>query len=235
MSVENLKNLLHTEELMKKLTPEEFNLIADKIRSDMTPYIQSMQQKAPQQHMQQQPKPLYLEPFFDSNYTDKNSIHSYLPVYEQLLQPFITNKTAFNMLEIGIQRGGSILAWCKAFPNASVIGVDCQKTVSINLPNFKECITNAYTEEFLELIPANSQDFIVEDGSHAYQDMLFACRHYPSLLKKGGVLVIEDVPDVNWLPKMRALATSQGCITQVLDLREKKKRWDDVMLLIKKP
>ena len=229
---DNLKNIPHLDNLLKVLTPDQLNQIADKMRKDMQAYTDiPTVQNTP---VKEQVLP-YLEKFFDPNYTDKDTVHSYLPVYDKILEPFIRSKAPFNLLEVGIQRGGSVLGWCKAFPNATVIGVDCQKTVSINLPNFKECITNAYTEEFLELIPANSQDFIVEDGSHAYNDILFACRHYPSLLKKGGILVIEDVPDVNWIPKMRALATQQGCLVQVLDLRDKKKRWDDVLLVIKKP
>jgi precorrin-6B methylase 2 len=222
-----MNNIPHTGDLLKVYSAEQLKEMSDKIKKEMQSYIDIPTVQQPVQTP-------YLDKFFDPNYTDKNTVHSYLPVYEKLLEPFIKSKAAFNMLEIGIQRGGSILGWCKAFPNATVIGVDCQKTVTINLSNFKECITNAYSEEFLELIPPNSQDFIVEDGSHAYQDILFACRHYPSLLKKGGILVIEDVPDVTWLSKMRALVTAQGCITQVVDLRDKKKRWDDVLLLIKK-
>lgn len=227
---DNLKNIPHIDDIRKLLTPEQLKQLAEKVQKDLqsSTTIPTVQNRPPQ------PPQSYLEAFFDPNYTDKNTVHSYLPVYEQLLAPFYKSNIPFNMLEVGIQRGGSILAWCKAFPNATVIGVDCQKTVSINLPNFKESITNAYCEEFLEMIPANSQDFIIEDGSHAYQDLLFAARHFPSLLKKGGILVLEDIPDINWIPKIRALATQQGCLVQVLDLREKKKRWDDVMILIKK-
>jgi len=175
-----------------------------------------------------------LIPFFDERYTDKNSIHSYLPVYANILKN-AWNKP-FRMLEIGIQRGGSLAAWCKAFPSATVYGVDCQKTVTINAPNYKEKILNAYSEEFLQAFATEEAfDFIVEDGSHAYNDILFACHYYHTFLKPGGVLVIEDVPDVKWLPKMKALASAAGCTHEVVDLREKKGRWDDVLFLIKKP
>jgi hypothetical protein len=173
-----------------------------------------------------------LAPSFDPELTDKNTIHSYLPIYEDLLQRF--QDAPFDIMEVGIQRGGSILGWLKAFPKATVTGVDCQKSVNISgSPRYTELITNAYDEDFLTKVPP--QDFIIDDGSHAFNDILFACKHYPKLLKPGGTLVIEDVPDVTWIPKFRAVLTAQGCYSEVVDLREKKKRWDDVLLVIRKP
>jgi SAM-dependent methyltransferase len=177
--------------------------------------------------------PLNLAQHFDPELTDKDTIHSYVPEYEKLLYRF--NDVSFNMMEVGIQRGGSILAWLKAFPKATVIGVDCQKTVNINgCDRYKELITNAYDDEFMTLIQPKSLDFIIDDGSHAYNDIRFACENYPKLLKSGGILVIEDIPDVKWIPKLRAIVSAQGCFTEVIDLREKKGRWDDVLLVIRK-
>jgi len=178
-------------------------------------------------------EPLNLAPFFDPELTDKDSIHSYIPEYEKLLQRY--QDLPFSMMEVGIQRGGSILAWLKAFPKATVIGVDCQKNVSITgCDRYHELITNAYEDEFMTLVKPQSLDFIIDDGSHAYNDIRFACEYYPKLLRSGGTLVIEDIPDVKWIPKLRAIATAQGCLTEVIDLREKKGRWDDVMLVIRK-
>lgn len=177
---------------------------------------------------------LDLKPFFDTNLTDKDTVHSYLPTYETLLQRY--KDIPFNMMEVGIQRGGSILAWLKAFPKVTLVGVDCQKSVNIQGGDrYKELITNAYEDEFMTLIKPESLDFIIDDGSHAFNDIRFACENYPKLLKPGGTLVIEDVPDVKWLSKFRAVATAQGCLTEVIDLREKKGRWDDVLLVIRKP
>jgi len=175
-----------------------------------------------------------LVPFFDDRYTDKNTIHSYLPVYAHLLRNAWGKP--FRMLEVGIQRGGSILGWCKAFPSATVYGVDCQKSANIQAPNYTEKILNAYSEEMLEAFSHEELfDFIIDDGSHAYNDILFACHYYHKFLKSGCVLVIEDVPDFKCLPKMKALASAAGCTHEVFDLREKKGRWDDVLFLIKKP
>ena len=179
-------------------------------------------------------EPMNLAQHFDPNMTDKDTVHSYLPEYERLLHKF--RDIPFSMMEVGIQRGGSVLGWLKAFPKATVVGVDCQKSITINgCDRYKELITNAYDEDFMKYIVPGSLDFIIDDGSHAFNDILFACRNYPKLLKPGGILVIEDVPDVHWIPKMKAIATTQGCFTETLDLREKKGRWDDVLFVIRKP
>jgi hypothetical protein len=172
-----------------------------------------------------------LDSFFDPAFTDKNSVHSYLPIYEQVLKNFLDTPQQFKMCEVGIQRGGSIAGWCKAFPLAKVIGVDCQKNVNITFPNYQELITNAYDEDFLCQIPPRSLDFMIDDGSHAFQDILFACRHFHKLMKPGGVLVIEDVPDITWIPKMEK-ALPPGYKGMVVDLRKEKNRWDDVLFLI---
>jgi len=50
-----------------------------------------------------------LEELVDNDRTDKNTIHSYLPLYQKLL--IKKKETAKNVLEIGIYKGGSIKLW----------------------------------------------------------------------------------------------------------------------------
>ena len=54
-----------------------------------------------------------LEELVDNSFTDKNTNHSYLPLYQQLLVN--KKKTAKNVLEIGISCGGSIKLWADFF------------------------------------------------------------------------------------------------------------------------
>jgi hypothetical protein len=58
----------------------------------------------------------------DTRYTDKNTLHSYLDVYEALFSPI--RKSCTRILEVGVLHGGSIDLWSKYFPNAEVVGVD---------------------------------------------------------------------------------------------------------------
>ena len=59
-----------------------------------------------------------LEEIVDNSRTDKNTVHSYLPLYQQLL--INKKETAKNVLEVGIQNGGSIKLWSDFFKNATV-------------------------------------------------------------------------------------------------------------------
>jgi hypothetical protein len=63
----------------------------------------------------------------DNKYTDKNSTHSYLNLYDTLL--FSKKHTAKNVLEIGIgdfgeKNGGSIIMWRDYFTNATIHALD---------------------------------------------------------------------------------------------------------------
>ena len=63
-----------------------------------------------------------LEQLADNSRTDKNTVHSYLPLYHNLL--ISKKESAKNVLEIGIWNGGSIKLWHDFFPNATVYGLD---------------------------------------------------------------------------------------------------------------
>jgi hypothetical protein len=60
---------------------------------------------------------------------------------------------------------------------------------------------------------------------------MFAVKNYPKLLKKGGMLCIEDIPDETWVAKF-GKALPPGYKMTFLDLRSAKGRWDDMMLVI---
>lgn len=63
-----------------------------------------------------------LEEIVNNITTDKNTTHSYLPLYETLLKG--KKDTAKKILEIGICRGGSLKLWNDYFTNATVYGID---------------------------------------------------------------------------------------------------------------
>ena len=59
----------------------------------------------------------------DNQRTDKNTLHSYLDLYETLL--FSKKETAKHVLEVGVcLLGGSIKLWSDYFKNATVYGLD---------------------------------------------------------------------------------------------------------------
>ena len=172
---------------------------------------------------------------FDSNFTDKNTLHSYLPYYELLISEVIKKKNSdsLTVCEVGIQRGGSVAGWLKLLSKSKVFGVDCVKSINLTHPNYTELIMNAYDEDNLSKFPKDI-DFFVEDGSHAYSDMLFAVKNYPLLLSKNGCLVIEDLPDASWIPKFKKVLP-EGFTFAHFDLRDERSgRFDNQLLIIRR-
>ncbi len=63
-----------------------------------------------------------LEQIADNTRTDPDTTHSYLPLYERLLNS--KKETAKNTVGIGIECGGRIKLWSDYFTNANVYGID---------------------------------------------------------------------------------------------------------------
>ena len=65
--------------------------------------------------------------------------------------------------------------------------------------------------------------------------MIFFVKHYLPLLKDDGILVIEDIPDINWIQILteNTLEDFRQYI-KCFDLRSIKNRWDDIMFVIQK-
>lgn len=183
-----------------------------------------------------------LEELIDNSTTDKNTKHSYLPVYESKFQPY-KNSAKF-VLEIGIQRGGSIKLWHDYFKNATIVGMDIQPSEQnppwilnnprINLLN--GC--NAYDNKLIEQLKQSGAkfDIMIDDGPHTLESMVIFAKYYSRLLAPNGTLVIEDIPDPDWLePIAISLPESLRGSVEVADLRHVKGRWDDIMMFVKAP
>jgi hypothetical protein len=175
----------------------------------------------------------------DNTRTDKNTTHSYIPLYESLLEK--RREKVKNVLEIGIDKGGSIKLWHDYFPMANVYGLDIMKNNDVwdELKNNGRIHlmteTNAYTPEVIDSLRHIQFDMILDDGPHTLESMKFYVQNYSSLLADDGILILEDVQSMDWL-----LVLSQ-CVPEDLqkyvktyDLRENKGRYDDIVFVIDK-
>jgi hypothetical protein len=172
--------------------------------------------------------------------TDKNSDHSYGPVYEAILIP-LAEKESCSILEVGVQHGGSILLWNYLCPNALIIGVDIQDIVHSSIyeranKHVRFVMGDAYGEAVVNLVGALSEDgfdVIIDDGPHtlASQCAFLAC--YLEKLKPTGVAIIEDIQAPEWFDTLEA-HVPVGFIAERVDRRHIKNRYDDLMLIIKR-
>ena len=132
--------------------------------------------------------------------SDKGTTHRYWEVYDAHLGRL--RESARRVLEIGTLRGESLKVWLEAFPNAEVVGMDVD-TNPVRHDRLTFVQGDAYTVEAVQGW-GDSFDVIIDDGPHTLESMVFVAAHWSHRLAPGGVLVIEDIPDVSWVPKIAA-------------------------------
>lgn len=183
-----------------------------------------------------------LELLADNTRTDKNTLHSYLPLYQQLLAH--KKNSAKNVLEVGIYQGGSIKLWHDFFPNAKVYGLDIVHNDNIwdGIKNKERIIlhtsTDAYNDEFFNanfLDKGIKFDFMLDDGPHTLESMIQFIKLYSKLMTDDGILIIEDVASPDWIDILKNVVPEElKQYIKTYDLRHKKNRYDDIVFTINK-
>ncbi len=179
--------------------------------------------------------------------TDKNTNHSYINLYENLLNK--KKLTATNILEVGIGPeswgcGGSVKMWRDYFINANVYAVDILPMQYIwdgikNQERIKLYTeTNGYNPNFVinEFLNKNIKfDMLLDDGPHTLESMKKFIKLYSHVLKEDGILIIEDVQDISWLKELEDVVPAElKEYVKTYDLRQIKNRWDDIVFTIDK-
>lgn len=171
-------------------------------------------------------------------YTDKNTHHCYVDqVYEELFASY--RKSAKKILEVGIYGGGSMLLWKQYFPNAEITALDIQHSVAVDFFKDEDRITqiigDAYSDETVNQFKNEEFDICLDDGPHTLESFnLFIDKYLPKV-KKGGLLVIEDIYDINIVSEMmKHVPEELHDNVKVYDLRNIRGLADDIVFVIKK-
>jgi hypothetical protein len=78
-------------------------------------------------------------------------------------------------------------------------------------------------------------DILLDDGPHTLPSMLSFINLYLPLLKDDGILAIEDVQDIAWIDKLRAITPDElKPFIEVYDRRSVNGRYDDIIFVINK-
>jgi hypothetical protein len=178
----------------------------------------------------------------DNSRTDKNTTHSYLPLYQKLL--ISKKETSKNVLEVGIDRGGSIKLWSDFFTNANVYGVDImnRNKVWAGITNNDKIIlhtsADAYNTDFFSanFLDKNIKfDFMLDDGPHTLKSMKQFINLYSQIITHDGILIIEDVQSWDWIDILKTEVPEHlQQFIKVYDLRPNKNRYDDIVFTIDK-
>lgn len=180
----------------------------------------------------------------DNHLTDKNTDHSYVEAYEALFAA--KRESATHVLEIGIgpymPNGGSILMWAGYFSNAKIHAVDIIPISKVNpllVPHpriYLHVNNNAYESAFFVntfMSKKDRFDIIVDDGPHTIESMISFIKMYSQVLKEDGILVVEDVQSIDWIPALRDNTPDHlKPFIQVHDRRSVKGRYDDILFVI---
>lgn len=152
-----------------------------------------------------------LEQIGQKHETDKVT-HKFLPFYESFMA--VNRNKPVKFLEIGVFYGASVKMWAEYFTNdaTKIVGADWFEGKNGNghtFPNSTYILTQPVSPkiEFVKMDQsnydnlcefANSQkeytyDYILDDGSHLMKDQQTTFIKLFSLLKNGGVFIIEDL------------------------------------------
>ena len=190
---------------------------------------------------------MFLSEIVDNSRTDKNTTHSYLELYQNLLVS--KKETAENVLEIGIgdcgqgiTNGGSIKLWHDYFINATVYALDIQSIDKIwdELKDNNRIIlhtsVDAYDKNFVktEFIEKNIKfDMMLDDGPHTLESMKQFIKLYSPLLANNGILIIEDIQADEWIKELYAVVPKNlQRFVCAYDLRKNKNRYDDIVFAV---
>ncbi len=127
---------------------------------------------------------------------------SYLVEYDRLFNPY--RHKPINLLEIGIQNGGSIEIWAKYFEKAqTIIGCDINpdcESLRYDDPRISIVVGDANaTKTYQKITKINTGfDLIIDDGSHTSGDIIQTFDKYFPQIKEDGLFVAEDLHCSYW-------------------------------------
>jgi len=162
-----------------------------------------------------------LRTIFDSHGSDKGSKHQYDIVYANITKEMRSQKISIleigigtnntdipsNMGKVGIP-GASLRAWREYFPQAQITGCDVDHRILVTEDRIKSYKLDQTDDRswdlFVHRLQGERFDLIVDDGLHAPFPNLMTVKRALPLLKKNGILVIEDILETS-LPVWRLL------------------------------
>lgn len=133
---------------------------------------------------------------------DKGTKHPHAHGYGLAYARVFSTVTPTSLLEVGVQRGRSIAAWKKLFPEARLAGLDYTDVQNINdgyyglfgrvppLDTWELYRGDSTLKETADSIPGNF-DIIIDDGSHRWQDQVNTFKNF--IDKCNHIYVIEDI------------------------------------------
>lgn len=161
--------------------------------------------------------------------------HCYGPAYDQIFS-FFNKEAELDILEIGIQKGGSLVAWKEYFSNSNIYGIDIEDQIleEYRRENFNYLIADIKSDESKLWLKNKTFDIIIDDGSHKPYDIMYVVDNFLKNLKPNGWMILEDCwqPE-QWLSLVQNLISEEYEMS-IYDARNIRGNIDDFLILINK-
>jgi hypothetical protein len=162
--------------------------------------------------------------------TDKGTDHNYLKIYDRLFLPYKNKK--INVFEAGFAQGGSCKLWEDYFTKANIRFIDYDKNCKLESTSGRVRLDiieiGMLTTDYFNDFPP---DIAIDDSSHKLNDQLcFIKKVYPAL-RKGGLLIVEDIINIE---KYFIYFKHLGIPFEIMDQRKEQNRTDNVLLIFRK-
>lgn len=173
--------------------------------------------------------------------TDKDTTHTYLEVYDKVLERFQHIPT--NLLEIGNNGGESIKLWDDYFDDVQITGIEINNIPQLVELNKRDNVnihleTDAYIDATFNAFKDSGvkYDVIIDDGSHLPHHQAYALTRWIDLLTDDGVMVVEDIQDIQFVEEIVSRMDTDILMkyTKIYDRRSLKGRFDDILIVVDK-
>jgi hypothetical protein len=177
--------------------------------------------------------------------SEKGITHDYI---RQWYSPEFTPRKDehLTIVELGVFRGDGVRLFKDWFQNARVVGIDPLVEVSFGAgvsqstqeellvhKDIEFIFKDAYTLEVVNMFEDESIDYLIDDGPHTLDSQLWGIEYYFPKIKKGGVIVVEDIQDIHASRKdFQDLATRLNVGIEIIENTNRK--FDSVLVIIRK-
>jgi hypothetical protein len=124
---------------------------------------------------------------------DKGTIAYEAHGYTEMYKNYIPSQNMYKLLEIGVWKGDSLRMWKQYNPQLIVHGVDINPLVNhvegAVIHTGSQSDYSFITNLVVDICP----DFVIDDGSHRYVDIMSTFMFIYPLLEKGTYYFIEDL------------------------------------------
>lgn len=134
-------------------------------------------------------------------YTSKHSSDKWQPyfeIYERHLNRFKVKEDSFNLVEVGVQKGGSLEMWSNYFGNkANITGIDIDPecaNLKYEQDNIKVVIGDQSSGEFWDefLKGHNNIHVFIDDGGHYMDQQITTFEKVFPTMPVGSIYICED-------------------------------------------